>query len=74
MYTDEKIGQLERLTELTLAARRTVAALLEIEKGRSNPQMGELYDILVTLENADAPAREILTRLYTDKQANQNAA
>lgn len=69
MYTDEKIGQLERLTELTLAARRTVAALLEIEKGRSNPQMGELYDILVTLESADAPARDILARSYTETVA-----
>ena len=64
-YRDEKIEQLERLTELTLAARRTVAALLEIEKHKEPCKMGELYDILVTLENADAPAREILAKEYT---------
>ena len=67
MDEDMKIDQLERLTELTLAARRTVATLLEIEKKSNNARLGELYDILVTLEAADAPVRSILARSYSEK-------
>lgn len=64
---DMKIDQLERLTDLTLAARRVVATLLEIEKNKVDGRMGELYDILVTLEAADSPARNILARSYSEK-------
>lgn len=74
MDEDMKIDQLERLTELTLAARRTVATLLEIEKKSNNARLGELYDILVTLEEADAPARNILARSYNERQKDHNTS
>lgn len=74
MDEDMKIDQLERLTELTLAARRTVATLLEIEKSSNNARLGELYDILVTLEQADAPARNILARSYSERQKDHNTS